>query len=116
MDSVDRLSPDFRQGPSQVSLCLPREREGREDAPASKDLRAEKHAWEFEHHNPALEKLAVAERAPRRASSQGSTISGTGTACGFSAKGAANHRADAYSHPVKWQTGHAGNRQGVEGL
>ena len=83
MDSVDRLSPDFRQGPSQVSLCLPREREGREDAPASKDLRAEKHAWEFEHHNPALEKLAVAERMPRRASSQLPAIPEAGTACGF---------------------------------
>jgi len=54
MNSVNRLSPDFRQGPGQVSLCLPRERERREDAPASKDLLAEKHAEEFEHHKPAL--------------------------------------------------------------
>lgn len=87
MNRENRLSPDCRQAiarPNQVSLS--REREGREDTPALIDLLWKKHAEEFEHHKPALDGLAVADRMPRRGSSQFPTFSETGSTCGFSAQ------------------------------
>jgi hypothetical protein len=82
----EKRRPDCRQASTrrnQVSLY--REREGREDTPALIDLLWKKRAEEFEQHKPALDGFAVADRVPRRVSSQFSKIPETGSACGFSA-------------------------------
>jgi len=115
MKGVDRLSPDCHQGPNQVSFRLLRERERKVDAPAAIDHLWQKHAGEFEHPKPALDGLAVAERMPRRGSSQFPTISETLSACGFGAKHAGNHPAD-YWHPSRMAKVPCRKRVWVQGL